>query len=87
MMMMPSCKHVTEHASDYLDGVGGSFERVMLRVHLLLCKHCRRFIHQFRLVIGISPALGEAQTPSEAEIDALLIKLLAADDPNSNQDQ
>lgn len=85
-MMMPSCKHVSERASDYLDGVGEPFERMMLRVHLLLCKHCRRFMHQFRLVIGISPALGEAQPPSEAEIDALLVKLLAADDPGSNPD-
>lgn len=75
MIFLPNCKEVCEHADDYIDGPTPTLERVKLRLHLLMCKHCRRFLRHMRLVMGVAPTLAEEQTPSDADIDRLIRKL------------
>ena len=72
---MLTCKDVCENASDYLDGSPGMGERLQWRLHLLICKHCRRFLRQFRLSSDVAANLSEIQAPSDEEIDALVKKL------------
>lgn len=48
---MLTCRELAHrHASDYLDGQLGWRERLGVRYHLLICKHCRRFVAQLSKV-------------------------------------
>lgn len=46
---MLSCSEVTRHASDYLDRDLPRLVRWRIRLHLLMCEHCRRFLRQLEL--------------------------------------
>jgi len=45
---MLKCHQITEQASRYIDGELTCSGRLQYRVHLLMCHHCRTFIHNFR---------------------------------------
>jgi|GWRWMinimDraft_6_1066014.scaffolds.fasta_scaffold249747_2 hypothetical protein len=48
---MLSCKALAQlHASDFLDHELTPRQRFGVRVHLILCKNCRRFIKQLQIV-------------------------------------
>ncbi|QBQ55277.1 zf-HC2 domain-containing protein [Nitrosococcus wardiae] len=47
---MLSCREVTEKASDYLENTPPYRQRLGIRLHLLLCHHCRRYLRQLRAV-------------------------------------
>ncbi len=55
---MFSCKDVTDHASDHLEGVLPWRAALQLRVHLLICDHCRRLLRQMRAVGGALSLMG-----------------------------
>jgi len=75
---MLSCKDVSETVTDHLEGSTTFRERAALRFHLLICKHCRRFYHQFKIAAGVSGQLGsEVSEPTDEEIDELVRKLKA----------
>ncbi len=40
---MLSCKEVSHLASDHLEGQCSLPTRLKIRLHLLICRHCRRF--------------------------------------------
>lgn len=61
---MFDCKDVTERASDYLDDALSRRERAGLRLHLLVCEYCRRYMRQMRAIVGALHRLDEA--PAEA---------------------
>ncbi|WP_372864371.1 zf-HC2 domain-containing protein [Spongiibacter sp.] len=46
---MLSCKEVSHRASDYLDQPPRGWQGLRLRMHLLICGHCRRFRQQLLL--------------------------------------
>ncbi len=51
---MLTCKELTQlHASDYLDHELTSRQRFGVRLHLMLCRHCRRFVTQLQVVRGL----------------------------------
>lgn len=74
---MMTCKDVTEHASDLLDGKMGHWERIKLRLHLLICTGCARFVAQMRATRDLTrAAAGEPRDPEEgSHIDAILARL------------
>ena len=41
---MLSCKDVANRASDYLDNQTDARLRWQIRLHLMMCSHCRRFM-------------------------------------------
>ena len=48
---MLTCKALTQqHASDYLDHALTSRSRLGVRVHLMLCRNCRQFLAQLKVV-------------------------------------
>lgn len=47
---MYSCRQVHDHASGLVDGELTVRQAIALRVHLVLCNSCRRFLRQFRLL-------------------------------------
>jgi predicted anti-sigma-YlaC factor YlaD len=47
---MLTCREVTELATDHMEGVLPLRRRVGVRLHLLLCGACRRYLAQMRTV-------------------------------------
>ena len=76
-MLKITCQHVYQHASDYLDGPVTPWQRALLFVHLVICKHCRRYIHHLKIAVGIAATIPPLAQPSETEIDNLARRLLA----------
>ena len=73
---MLSCKEVTERAGDWTDGQLSWRERLSVRLHLLLCTFCRRFLNQYRL--AAETAARQACQHQPEEIQAVLEKIDAA---------
>ncbi|HSC82246.1 MAG TPA: zf-HC2 domain-containing protein [Pseudomonas sp.] len=69
---MLSCKELVAYSSDFLDSQLGLRERLSVRSHLAMCRHCRRFIRQMKLSQAVL-----RQLPGEAipELDALAERL------------
>ena len=69
---MLSCKALAQqHASDYLDRQLTHRQRFGVRLHLMLCGNCRRFIAQFTLMRdvlrGSPPLTDETSARTTAE--------------------
>jgi len=60
MSLMPSCKDVTEHASDYLDSNMPFMKRMKYRLHLFICDSCSRYLSQLKLTIATLGKIEEA---------------------------
>ncbi len=52
MKMMPSCREITERASDYLNQDLPPWQRAAFRMHLLMCVYCRRHVKHLGLTIA-----------------------------------
>jgi hypothetical protein len=68
---MLSCKALTQlHASDYLDHALTPRARFGVRVHLVLCRNCRRFISQLQVIREVlrrnPPPTGDLQVQATA---------------------
>ncbi|VAW86159.1 hypothetical protein MNBD_GAMMA18-1262 [hydrothermal vent metagenome] len=50
---MLSCKELTEQAGDYLDKQLPLSKKLQLKMHLLLCLHCRCYLKQLRTTIRL----------------------------------
>lgn len=48
MMGMPSCREAAERLSREQDEADPGGRRLALRMHLLICAHCRRYDRQLR---------------------------------------
>ena len=73
---MLSCMEVTEKTSDFIEGGVGVVSRLRINMHLLACKHCRRFVRQMRATIAILRQSGD--TPSLVAVDARLLNAFRA---------
>ena len=73
---MITCRHVFDHASDYLEGPVSLRERMQLFLHLVICKYCRRYLRQLKVAIGIAARIAPMDEPTEVEIDDLARRLL-----------
>ncbi|MGH8539795.1 MAG: zf-HC2 domain-containing protein [Stenotrophobium sp.] len=47
---MLNCRQVNELSSDYLESQMNWRQRTLFRTHLLICRHCRRFLRQLTVV-------------------------------------
>ncbi|WP_348719586.1 zf-HC2 domain-containing protein [uncultured Alcanivorax sp.] len=71
---MLKCKHVTEKADALVDGSALSRrERLALRLHLMMCQNCRRYVRQLRALLGFLPRKEEPL--EDARTEAILKKL------------
>ncbi len=50
---MLNCKDVTKHACDYLEQHLPLHKRLQMKLHLIMCHHCRRYLRQMATTIGI----------------------------------
>lgn len=58
---MHSCKRATELMSQRLDRELSGHERLGLRLHLMMCRHCRKCDSQFKLLHQLGRARSETQ--------------------------
>ncbi len=71
---MLSCRDVTDRASDYLDEELGLRTRLLVAMHILACRHCRRFVDQITATIRLVRRSGD-ELPSKDLEDGLVAKL------------
>jgi predicted anti-sigma-YlaC factor YlaD len=61
-----SCREVVERSSALLDGDLSLRERMSMRMHLAMCRHCRRYWRQLRLLVSrLRQAQGGEPPPPE----------------------
>lgn len=51
---MASCKQIIELASSHLETPLPRWQRWQLKLHLLICRHCRRYMKQLRFLQRVS---------------------------------
>lgn len=59
---MLSCKQVATLASDYLDENTGKSLQWKIRMHLLLCANCRRFVRHLKITQKVASGMTQQQT-------------------------
>lgn len=67
-LIVLSCREVAKSASDYLDANISWRRRLQIRLHLVMCGHCRRYVDQLARSIAALRGLKEAtMEPETAE--------------------
>ena len=73
---MLSCRELSEQADAFLDKEMPLGKRLQVRLHLMMCSGCNRFVNQMRVTRGLvtAEAKGEAAQTSDdtADIDSIL---------------
>ncbi len=54
MRWMYNCKEVSEMVSESMDRALPFYQRVLIRMHLLMCKYCTRVREQFKVIRAAS---------------------------------
>ena len=72
---MLKCSELARIASDYIDGELDTRRNLSVKTHLMMCKHCRRYVHQFRLSSQASAQLAQPDDPDDGEINRLVEQL------------
>lgn len=73
---MLNCKQVASLASDYLDKNTNTGMNWKIRMHLMMCSHCRRFFRQLKITNTVTRSvLSEASEKSEENVDELLRRI------------
>jgi len=74
---MLSCKDVTALASDYLDkNVGGTLPW-KIRLHLVACRCCRKFVKHLQITKDVVPQFVEGYEQQEVDAETILMKIKA----------
>ena len=69
---MLNCKDFVKQQNERLDGREASFmERMSLKMHELICHHCRRYLKQLKLVDSVGHNISES-TVDDATIQSNL---------------
>lgn len=70
---MLNCKQVAQLASDYLDQESSTTLTWQMRIHLVMCANCRRFVRHLRIAKTIASQI----KTDEVDADAVLAKMKA----------
>lgn len=75
---MLMCKDLAAIASDYIDGELPVLQNMSVRMHLMMCRHCRTFIGNLRASTDLLKAHSSAQPNEELirRIDERVAKAL-----------
>ncbi|MGD9661225.1 MAG: zf-HC2 domain-containing protein [Porticoccaceae bacterium] len=67
---MLKCREVVDNADQLLDGNISRRQRLALKMHLLICRHCRRYVRQLRALLRAIPFMyGKA---SDTEVSRVM---------------
>jgi len=67
MNVVLTCREVSEHATDYMEGALPVRRFLAVRWHLLLCRMCRAYLAQLRRTASLLRGRGLAGPPAEVE--------------------
>lgn len=62
---MLTCKEVADRASGLLDKELSTWEELKMRLHLLMCRGCARFVEQLRQTNRLAADAADKEGPSE----------------------
>ncbi len=84
-----TCREVYQAAFDLIDGDLTNTEKLKLWFHLLLCRHCRRFVRQAQVTmdyVGKHPELvtWQAIDVDDATMGAIVETLLLEEEKKKN---
>lgn len=79
---MLKCRDVAARASDYLDKQLDAKISFQMRLHLLMCAHCRRFVRQLKLTRNLTQQL-VIEPEATTDPEAILRKIKAREATNS----
>lgn len=85
---MLSCKQVATIASDYLDNnsLGNNTQlKWQIRLHLMMCANCRRFIRHLKITRQVSAGMVKKTSIEDAEIVWNKMQARIEEDTHSNQ--
>jgi len=71
------CAEVRTFLLDHLEGRIPLRQRLLFRLHLLLCPPCRRYLARYRAEAAHWQALGRAAEPPPPELVELTLKYLS----------
>ena len=75
---MLRCHEVTHLVASDAVVRAGLFRRLELRMHLLMCRHCRNYVRQIAVIGAGARALWGAMAPRAEEVAALEARVLRA---------
>lgn len=82
---MLTCREVVARSSALLEGELGFRERLAVRLHLAMCKHCRRFLRQLTLLVeSLRRRSGVHAAPVPAEFVERVMRALETAEPRSD---
>lgn len=64
---MLTCRDLTEHATNYMEGTLPLRTRLAVRLHLFLCGMCRAYLRQLRRTVALLRGRRLAPPPGEVE--------------------
>lgn len=65
---MLNCRQVAERASTYVEHESSFVERLEMRLHLLMCRACGRYVHQMALTRDAMRTLANEADVSSASV-------------------
>jgi anti-sigma factor RsiW len=66
-----SCREVTEKANAFVDGHMSTAQWLQFRMHVMMCGHCREYLHQVEMTID---ALRDLPGPESTEMKSELVR-------------
>ena len=69
---MLSCREVTEQATEYLEGDLSFWRRLVIRLHLGMCRHCQEFVRQIELTAAALGTGAVDPAPAAGPDEALM---------------
>lgn len=70
---MLSCKHIVDLGTDYLDQELGFWKKTEMKMHLMICRHCRRYMKQLKQTIAML-SRWRLKQPSQEQLKQLKSK-------------
>lgn len=64
---MLRCRNVAELTTDYLEHELPWWTRLQIRIHVIACRHCRRYLRQVRKLVTLLAHLPSEAPPQRTE--------------------
>ena len=86
-----TCKEVIDFLGEYLDGALPWRQRLVFNLHLVLCRHCRRYLASYSETVRLARASGRepssgAQLVPEELVQAILAARRSGRGPSTGGD-
>jgi len=76
---MLKCRDILELADAYLANELNKWQRMQFRLHLAVCRNCRRYVRQLKLTQKVCQSLPIDQQVSEQQLDSILTLIQQSD--------